>query len=144
MIYIGIDPGLEGAIAVMTPEGILLHDMPVVRTPKGQYDAAAMAGLLRLYAGDRQARAVLEAVSGRPGQGTASARSIGIGYGVWLGLLAALEIGHQSVPPGVWKRTLGLLKADKAASRARAVELYPEVAGRLTRVKDHGRAEALL
>ncbi|MDO8605136.1 MAG: hypothetical protein Q7R40_01240, partial [Phaeospirillum sp.] len=47
-------------------------------------------------------------------------------------------------PPGVWKRTLGLLKADKAASRARAVELYPEVAGRLTRVKDHGRAEALL
>lgn len=142
-VYLGIDPGLDGAVAIIRDGAVLLHDTPTVRgATKREYAADAMADLLRPYAG--HAMAVLEAVSGRPGQGGASARSTGLGYGLWLGILAALEIAREPAYPHVWKRQYQLIGADKAASRARAAALYPAVRDELRLVRHHGRAEALL
>jgi hypothetical protein len=44
----------------------------------------------------------------------------GLGMGVWLGVLAALQMPHTRIRPHVWKKALGLGK-DKEASRLRAM-----------------------
>jgi crossover junction endodeoxyribonuclease RuvC len=146
VIYIGIDCGLDGALAVIDGEQFHVWDTPTGKLTKREYIAHEMSALLQAYRVDafRQSCAYIEAVSGRPGQGTASARSIGFGQGVWIGILAAHGIPFQIVQPTAWKREFGLLKADKNGSRLRAQQLFPQAADRLQRVKDDGRAEALL
>jgi hypothetical protein len=48
-----------------------------------------------------------------PGQGTRSTFTVGLGFGLWLGLLSAFQIPYTRVRPGVWKRALGLPGKDK-------------------------------
>jgi len=84
---------------------------------------------------------LLEESQAMPGQGTRSMGTIGLGMGVWLGMLATLGLAHPRVRPGVWKQVLGLGK-DKAAARLKARQLSP--GADLRRKQDHGRAEALL
>lgn len=146
-MHIGIDPGLTGAVAVLSPAGILegLHDVPVLslkvqRGTRAVYDVPGMVALLRPY-GAAQAHVCIEEAQAMPGQGTRSMFTIGHGYGLWLGILAALQIPYTPVRPAIWKRSMVLGK-DKEASRLRAMQLYP--GADLRRKKHHGRAEALL
>ncbi len=67
--------------------------------------------------------------------------TVGVGFGVWLGVLSTLGLSYTRVRPAIWKRALGLGK-DKEASRLRVQQLFP--GADLRRKKDHGRAEALL
>ena len=67
--------------------------------------------------------------------------TIGFGYGLWIGILATLEIPYTTVRPAQWKKAFSLGK-DKEASRLRAMQLYPGADPRLK--KHHDRAEALL
>jgi crossover junction endodeoxyribonuclease RuvC len=146
-VHIGIDPGLSGALAVLDHAGALVavHDTPVLtlatsRGTRQEYDVPGLCALLTPYAAS-QAHVILEASQAMPGQGTRSMFTGGVGYGVMLGILAALALPHTRVRPAIWKRALGLGK-DKEASRLRAMQLFP--AADLRRKKDHGRAEALL
>ena len=68
--------------------------------------------------------------------------TFGRGYGLCLGVIAALGLPSTLVTPQVWKKAAGLLRADKEKSRARAIQLWPQAD--LGLVKHHGRAEALL
>jgi len=88
-----------------------------------------------------QAHVILEESQAMPGQGTRSMLTVGVGFGLWLGILAALTLPYTRVRPALWKRTLGLGK-DKEHARLRAMQLFP--GADLRRKKDHGRAEALL
>jgi crossover junction endodeoxyribonuclease RuvC len=146
-MYIGIDPGLTGAVATVAADGTLtgLHDIPtiVIHTSRGtkqEYDVPGMAALLAPYAGPG-AHIMLEEAQAMPGQGTRSMFTIGVGMGVWLGILGALGLAHTRIRPAVWKRRLGLT-SDKEQARLRAMQLFP--GADLRRRKDHGRAEALL
>jgi crossover junction endodeoxyribonuclease RuvC len=65
----------------------------------------------------------------------------GYGYGIWIGLLAALQMPYTTIRPIIWKKALGLGK-DKEQARLRAMQLFP--GADLRRKKDHGKAEALL
>ena len=57
----------------------------------------------------------------------------------------ALALSHDVVQPASWKRHAGIPPgANKRASIATAVRLMPDAAPHLTRIKDDGRAEALL
>ena len=76
-----------------------------------------------------------------PGQGVRSMFTCGYGYGLWLGILAALQMPYTPIRPVVWKKALGLGK-DKEAARLRAQQLFPSADLRLR--KHHGRAESLL
>jgi crossover junction endodeoxyribonuclease RuvC len=89
--------------------------------------------------------ASIEQVHAMPGEGAVGAFSFGTGYGIWLGLLAALQVPHQFVTPQAWKKLMlaGGAK-EKDAARLKAMQLYPCVADRLTLKKHHGRADALL
>jgi len=99
-----------------------------------------LVALLAPYAGT-QAHVTLEEAQAMPGQGVRSMFTCGVGFGVWLALLAALALPHTRVRPAIWKKALGLGK-DKEAARLRAMQLFPTAD--LRRKRDHGRAEALL
>jgi hypothetical protein len=144
---IGIDPGLGGAVAVLASDGALeaIADTPVLvlRTSRGtrqEYDIPGLVALLAPYSGHKS-HIILEEAQAMPGQGTRSMFTCGLGMGVWLGVLAALQLPHTRIRPHVWKKALGLGK-DKEQARLRAMQLYP--GADLRRRTDHGRAEALL
>ena len=146
-MHLGIDPDLGGALAVLADDGALLavYDTPtlrlrVARGTKQEYDLPGMAALLRPYA-DPGAHVVLEESQAMPGQGVRSMFTTGYGFGVWLGLLAALQMPYTRVRPVVWKKALAL-GTDKEQARLRAQQRFP--GADLRRKKDHGRAEALL
>lgn len=142
-VTIGIDPGLTGAIAVLSGDGFeAVHDLPVIRDHSLAWiDGGAMQSLLLDALRGRTARAVVERVSAMPGQGVSSSFTFGVGFGSVLSVLQAMQISIQLVTPAVWKRALNLSK-DKHASLHKARLLFP--AADLRHAKHDGRAEALL
>jgi crossover junction endodeoxyribonuclease RuvC len=137
---LGIDPGISGAIAFYfpgIPSRVCAEDVPVAA---GEINAAGLAERIRKMRPDV---AIVERVSSRPGQGVRSTFKFGAAYGVVCGVLATLEIRCHRVSPAVWKRHFKL-PADKEASRALALRLFPATAEHFSRKKDHGRAEAAL
>jgi crossover junction endodeoxyribonuclease RuvC len=69
--------------------------------------------------------------------------SFGRSLGVIEGIIAAYDIPVTYVTPGVWTKGIGR-GLGKDASRARACELYPAHQKQFARVKDEGRADAVL
>ena len=149
---LGIDPGQTGAIAVYNGQRIeSVIDMPTMARLHGkgkQVDPYTLAteildlcGCMR--PGDT-ATAVIEAVSAMPGQGVSSMFRFGESVGVVLGVLGALQMPVRWVTPGRWKKAAGIVGKDKDAARSLAIQLHPEIADRLTRRKDCGRADAAL
>ena len=134
---LGIDPGVTGAIAALYDTGA--HNVwDMSANPHDLY------GLLEtvINEDDGIGMAYLEKAQAMPKQGVVSMFNYGVGYGQILGILAACSVPYTLVTPPVWKRALGLTGKPKEASRAMARQLFPTAP--LSRVKDHGRAEALL
>ncbi len=168
MIHVAIDPGLTGAVAAITSNGdiVSLQDTPTlsIRKSKGNkntYVESAMASIMSglkdladgrptnfpgFLGGSGRATGILvtiENVHAMPQQGVTSMFSMGTGFGIWLGICAALRLPIQRVEPAVWKRAMGLAAgSDKNASIVLASRLFPSAS--LERKKDHGRAESLL
>jgi hypothetical protein len=148
MIYIGIDPGLGGAVAIIDGLNVDLFDTPTALTGKGtkrDYLIANMTPLLE-SAAKYQPFCVLEAVHSMPKQGVASSFSFGRGLGIWEGILSAYGIPYAKVAPQTWKKAmLGDMPRDnKDSSRIAATRLFPNASDMLARKKDDGRAESLL
>src|SRR5438132_2118900 len=142
-------------IIVSTPLGMqdvdvcpyAVFDTPVARVKgvkktRTEYQPQAMAALLRNFVGARCTTA-LELVHSMKGQGVVSTFGFGRGLGLWEGILAALRIPYQLIPPQRWKAAMlhGMGK-EKDASRIAAQRLFPNAD--LSLRKHHGRAEALL
>lgn len=150
-VFIGIDPGLDGALAVVYGGTVTeIHDVPTFKAPrKGRaYAPRRMAAIVQWpWATLGGVRLVaIEDVAGIPPQG--SRASIGKqfrGIGIWEGIAAGSGHPYELVRPQRWKREIGLPKgAAKDQSRALAAQLFPDVADQLTRKRDDGRAEAIL
>jgi crossover junction endodeoxyribonuclease RuvC len=146
-VYIGIDPGLTGAVAVITDEGVEVFDTPTVKVKREEYLEAEMVDTIRgiQSACPPPAFAVIEGQQAMPGQGLSSALRLGLGWGLWRMALSALSIPYEHVTPAKWKRNMGIPGgADKDASRLMAQQLFPTLVSELKRKKDHGRADAVL
>ena len=144
MIAIGIDPGLSGAIGILLPGGAVSLDMPVVAYSKTGFvkrvvDVHSLTHILVDYAD--VAAVFLERVNAFPGQGVGSMFSLGMSYWGAAGVVAALGMPLHPVNAADWKRHFKL-NAEKDLARGLAQRLFPGVD--LHKVKDHGRAEALL
>lgn len=146
MIYIGIDPGLDGAVAAIDDAGrvVAVADAPVAQCGRRRdFLAADMARILRGILQSGPACAAIELVHSMPEQSAVSAFCFGRGYGMWLGCLASCGIPVDMVSPQRWK---GVMLADmpreKDSSRVRAQQLWPDLD--LSRKKDHNRGDALL
>lgn len=104
--YIGIDPGLKGAICVWGGCDIVATCKLSDKTPKDVYD------FVKTYAPDT-AYAVIEKVGAMPGNGSAGMFKFGRAYGELSMLLVALDVPHSHVTPQKWQKGLGLPKAKK-------------------------------
>lgn len=150
MIYLGIDPGLSGAVMRFDSDTGLpsyVCDMPVFEiNGKRRLDLQTLACALdtaNALFRYRGLKAVIEEPNAMPGQGVSSMFKFGFCCGATQGIVAAFEIPVTLVRPNIWKRALGLT-ADKDSARMMASRLWPQCAGLWARKKDDGRAEAAL
>lgn len=148
MIGLGVDPGLNGGLAVVLagakPVILGAYEIPVVgEKAKRRVCVYELLQILRSWPQGID-HAFVERAGSMPKQGSSS----GFGYGRAVGALEATIEGFgiplTIIEPAVWKRATGLLKADKEASRQRAIQLFPDSASYFPRKKDHGIAEAAL
>lgn len=148
-VYMGVDPGLTGALAWYDPEYDLIEvaDMPVhqIKTGRGIQREIDYHSLARLVA--ERAHLVkmcaIERVSAMPKQGLSSTFKFGMTYGAALSALACNIVPFTEVFPNKWKPSMGVT-SDKTSSRMRASRLFPGSAHKFERVKDDGKAEAAL
>lgn len=153
-VYVGIDPGITGAVVTLEDGELQFFDAPVISDGKhNRIDPEGCGALLRKIDAERGDNRLVVAIEkagsfspeGRK-QGSVSMFGYGRGYGIWIGALAALEIGFAEVAPQTWKREVmrGAPK-EKDASRTVARRLWPDQTEEsLSRKKDHGRADAAL
>lgn len=156
--FLGIDPGLSGAIAFYRPTHpvagmrLVVWPMPVTTKP-GRVGAKphrriippdGVLNLLRI-AHDSSSRLFcsIEDVHSSPQMGVAGAFSFGQGVGILHTALTSLEIPFSPVSPQVWKSATRTPK-DKDLARLRASELFPDAHYLWTKRKDDGMAEAAL
>lgn len=129
MRIMGIDPGLDGGIAIYSGGPLITKIMPTLGTGKRTLDAGNLADWLREQ--QRQGdidTTFLELVGAMPGQGVTSMFTFGEGYGVIKGVLAVLRIPYTLVSPRKWQTAVGVksTKDDtKGAAMVRAVQLFP-------------------
>lgn len=141
---LGIDPGIEGAWAIVDGAGLVAcGELPTVGSgTKRQVSPVLLSSLIERNYPDI---AVIEAVGAMPKQGVSSSFRFGEAVGTIKGVLGTRGIPVRMVSPVVWKRAFNLIGGDKEASRARAIERWPNAALlHFSRKKDHGRAEAAL
>jgi crossover junction endodeoxyribonuclease RuvC len=145
--FMGIDPGLSGAIAVFDPEAnaVQCFDMPTFKIMgKSHVDLYGIARIVDTFTGLIKL-AVIEDVGARPGQGVSSMFKFGFSAGAVQGVVAANFIPTRTPRPQQWKKIVGLPHgADKTASRRLACQKWPAFSHLWARVKDDGRAEAAL
>lgn len=151
MIVCGIDPGLTGAVAwVKVREGEAtwadaVEDMPLVPKSYGKPGKLVEPRLLfELLKARRPDMILIERVGAMPGQGVTSMFAFGRSLGVVEGVVASLGVPYEYVLPDRWKRRAGLSGREKDEARAKALQMFPEMASLLTRKADIGRADALL
>lgn len=157
MIIIGIDPGLDGAIAFLDQHGAKVFELPTVPLPSGsvtrRVNGRALGRLIRDNCPAGHAvLAVIEDLSAgglraRPGEKTgSSAQTVGSQYRTRGAIECCLEMLGLNVEPVhalKWKHFYGL-DSKKEAARQKALVLFPGVAEQLRLAKHHNRAEALL
>lgn len=142
-MILGIDPGLNGALAWVTEDSghlITTIDMPTIEVlGKKRVSPQMLTAEIELR---RASLAVIEETSAMPGQGVTSMYNFGLSAGLVIGVVAALKIPIVMYRPAVWKRQAGV-PADKGAARQMAQRYWPGSRA-FDRVKDDGRAEAAL
>lgn len=156
MIIVGIDSGVTGGIAFIGERTASVHDMPVRAVRVGEklrnkLDAHQLAALLRKHCpADGDAMVYLEQLHARAEQGNSGKRngmqSQGAMMEMFGGICATLDILRMRVVPVypiAWKRNYAL-DSSKTAAREMAARLYRGLESDFKRVKDDGRAEALL
>ncbi len=143
-LYIGIDPGLSGALSIIFGGGqVEIYDTPVLSDgTKRKYDIQSILSLLRTHCIDANPHCFIEEVHAMPGQGVTSMFSMGYGLGVWHTVLAACDIPFERITPQSWKKEFSLIGKEKGASMLRAKEIHPTAP--ITLKKHDGRADALL
>jgi hypothetical protein len=142
-MFMGIDPGLDGAIALYTPpvkarkeapalpHTMTIYDMPTVEIEVGgrlrrKIDVHALRNLLaeiELIGG--RGKIFIEKVTGMKGQAAASGFAFGYGLGQVHTVLQMIGMPFTEVTPQVWKKALKA-PADKKAAIGRADELMPD------------------
>lgn len=150
-IYLGVDPGLSGAIALYAPidRSVRVFDIPTHAVMIGgkqrkRLDARKLDHELKALVGSsRLALAAVEDVHSMPKQGVASAFSFGFVAGAIQQCLVSHDVPFTLVEPSAWKRFLSV-PANKDAARRRASQLLPFGADLWPLAKHDGRAEAAL
>ena len=149
MRIIGIDPGLNGAIAVLQNNKVIeIHDVPVMtdgKKNKRQLNSAQLVKLLKdSFQDEANTVVVVEQVNAMPGQGVTSMFNFGQTFGSIKGICAALNLPIFYVRPAKWKKHFNLINSEKDVSRTKVIEMFPKISNKLSRKKDNNKADAIL
>jgi len=173
IVYIGIDPGMEGAIVVRGNGGIWIYDIPTTTSKvlsgnnvkkQTDLDIAKLHKIVNAILNKTRGCQVVTVCEHSAGMAytpttarggyhdnALSAFKKGYGFGVIRTVFAVAGIPFDFTPrPGDWKRALKLTdskltyRQKKNKARERAIELFPTLQDALKRVEDSDRAEALL
>lgn len=146
--WLGVDPGLSGALAVFDDEqkSLVIRDIPTLVVPHGRGKTKTtlnLRGVLDVIRELKPDHAAMEDVHAMPGQGIVSTARFMRCAGQLDMAFAALSVPISYVSPVVWKRDLQI-RGDKDASRQRALQLFPDQSSVFSRKSDHNRADAAL
>lgn len=140
MNLIGIDPGsVSAAYAILDSETGEILDVDDVPVADKMIDTAEF--FRRVMAWDPKV-GIIENVHAFPGQGVRSVFRFGMGFGILHAVLTCAGVSLHEASPTKWKKFYGL-DSNAEKSRALAIKFWPGCQ-KLSRRKDHGRAEALL
>jgi len=116
IVFMGIDPGLDGALVVISGTKIVASRVvPIIapfttkksKTKKRDYNLRGMVEIVNNIKKEYTiALTVLEKGRAMPGQGVTSMFRFGMGCGIWIGILSALNIPFIEVVPSVWHKTI--------------------------------------
>lgn len=138
MYYIGIDPGKDGALAILSGEPCAVPQITLF----DEKEVVAALEAIKIYS----AIACLEHVGAMPGQGSVSMFSFGENFGFWQGVLTAYHIPFELVRPQKWKKEFSVT-GDKNTSIAVCERLFPRLSLRAkpkSKKPHDGAAEAAL
>ena len=138
MIFVGVDPGAKGGYSVIIDGVVFAYPWDDAFFVDEMRDIAAMPN---------RKMAAVERVGAMPGQGVTSMFNFGKSAGYIEGVLTALGIPYQLVPPAKWKKEFSLIGKDKQASIITCRKLFPELDLKRTercRTDSDGKAEATL
>ena len=135
LIFVGIDPGKSGAIAVCGPQ-FAMTAWPL----KDRTDADIRDLLLEIHRwSDGGPFAYLEKVNAHPKQGISSTWKFAENFGMLKMALTCCNIPFDLIAPGVWQKKMSCLSGgDKNVTKRRAQELFPGM--KIT----HATADAIL
>lgn len=108
MTYIAIDPGINGAVAVISEDNSLL----IQKCPS---TISGMAEVIRQM--KSPVKAVIEKVGAMPGNGGVSMFTFGQNYGQWQGILAAFGIPVIEVTPQKWQKHIPGIPAPRKTTK---------------------------
>lgn len=133
MIYIGVNPGTTGAIAIISDMGTA-----------SVFDFADRVALIALW----DVKNMCELHAYIEWQDLSSGGKSVKATGQVIGWLEALKIPYEEITPTKWRKMvfdLGAMDGDNNAdSLNMARKLFPSMIDRLKREKDHNRSDALL
>ena len=145
-MIVGIDPGVQGAIAVMLATGEIedVFDMPTLKD--GKKTLVDCVGLINILKFLCRPTVVLESVNCRPGQGVSSVFSFGRSLGRIEGVIHSLGLPMEFPTPQRWKKVVleGTAK-DKDAAIAYVKRRWPNapLIPEGCRVPHDGRADSI-
>lgn len=152
---LGIDPGLGGALALVSPDGVQqVWDMPVLALSrngkaKNRIDHTELARIMdSLTLAGEVVHAFIEEVGAMPGQGVSSTFAFGFNTGSVVQAVACQFFPYTTVTPRKWQAGIGLpVGGGKDACLGAMKRLYPTAVDQEGRpafrlVRHNGRADA--
>jgi crossover junction endodeoxyribonuclease RuvC len=139
-LFMGIDPGLSGAWAVIDSNGRYVSTGDMINEDGRVLTRHVWAEMV-MAVNINSVKVAVERVHSMPKQGVATTFAFGAAYGCALTLGNMFEDQAVLVTPNQWKKFYGL-DSDKNKSSKLAQDMWP---GAPIKLKKHnGRAEALL
>jgi len=126
-LFIGVDPGKSGGIAVISNLGILTH---VFKMPKTEHDINNLFTMIANSSSN--VFGIIEKVHSMPGQGVASSFKFGMNYGLLRMAMVSNKIPFDQITPNSWQKHFGLsgkgnTKTEhKNILKGHAQQLYPD------------------
>lgn len=151
--FFGIDPGINGGIALLeavgsrSPQLVWAHTLPTVHSGThyelNLHDIDALLDDPRFVIDGVVPQVFIELVHAAPRQGVVSMFRFGWAAGALAGLVVARDYPLTYFTPQRWQKAVGV-KPDPDAGRLRASQLFPPKAELFARKKDQHRADAAL
>lgn len=104
-VFIGIDPGLTGGIAILDTSKQIVKMMPMPLID-GEFDHITIAKIFKEWMFEYEVKlVVIEALSTRPGQDASRVMKYSKNFGILIGILESIGSNYIEVRPQTWMKT---------------------------------------